>query len=174
MTRRDRGFTLVELLIVLAIIGVLAAISVAVYSHARVSAQEAGAIVSLRAINDAQFAYAQTCGNQRFAPTLVGLGTPMPTTGQAFLSPDLVQSDPVVHQGYQIAMGGAALTDGTVTCTGVAPLPGYFVTADPVIPGGTGIRHFATNTDRAIFEDTTTYVGNMPESGAPGHGSELK
>ena len=98
----------------------------------------------------------------------------MPTTGQAFLSPDLVQSDPVVHQGYRIAMSGTALTDGTVSCTGVAPLSGYFVTADPVTPGASGLRFFATNTDRAIFEDTATYVENMPESGAPGHGSELK
>ena len=131
-------------------------------------------MASLRTINDAQFAYAQACGNQRFAPTLMSLGKPMPTTGQAFLSPDLAAADPVVHQGYQIAMGGTPLTDGTQSCTGDAPVSTYQVTADPVTPGFSGIRYFATNSDRALFEDTVTFVGTMPETGAPPHGSEIK
>jgi type IV pilus assembly protein PilA len=168
------GFTLIELLIVVAIIGLLSAISMALYRSARVRGDESGAIVSLRAINDAQFAYAQACGNQRFAPTLVSLGTPIPTTGKPFLSPDLTYADPAVHQGYQIAMGGTVLTDGTLTCTGDAPLSSYMVTADPVSPGLSGIRFFASNGDRAIFEDTATFVGTMPETGAPPHGSEIK
>ena len=168
------GFTLVELLIVIAIIGLLAAMSMALYRNARVRGNETAAIAALRAINDAQFSYAQTCGSQRFAPTLVSLGTPMPTTGHAFLSPDLVQFDPVEYHGYLITLGGSPLTDGTLTCTGVAPLSGYQVTAEPTQPGLSGNRFFSTNTDRVIFEDTTTFVGTMPESGPPSHGSELK
>ena len=171
---RADGFTLVELLVVLSIIGLLAAISMPLYRNSRVRADEAGAIASLRAINDAQVAYAQACGNQRFAPTLVSLGKPMPTTGQAFLSPNLTATDPVVHQGYQLAMGGAPTIDATQSCTGDVPLSAYQVTADPVTPGTSGIRYFATNADRALFEDTATFVGTMPETGAPPHGSEIK
>ena len=168
------GFTLVELLIVFAIVGLLASISMAIYRNARVRGNEAGAIASLRAINDAQFAYAQACGNQRFAPTLLSLGTPMPTTGKGFLSPDLAAADPVVHQGYRVAMAGTVLTDGTRSCTGDAPLSSYQVTADPANPGLSGNRFFASNTDRVIYEDTETFIGKMPETGEPQHGSEIK
>ncbi len=66
--RDSRGFTLIELLLVLLIIGILATIAMANYRHARLRAAETSAIGSLTAINQAQFAFMQTCGNQKFAP----------------------------------------------------------------------------------------------------------
>jgi hypothetical protein len=56
----------------------------------------------------------------------------------------------------------------------VTPVSGYQATADPVSPGVSGLRHFGTNTDRAIYEGTETFAGNMPETGAPGHGREIQ
>ena len=99
------GFTLIELLIVIAIVGVLASISMALYRNARVRAGETSAVATLQAINQAQFAFSQACGNQRFAASLAGLAMPMPSTGQAFASPDL-GVDPLVKSGYQFAMAG--------------------------------------------------------------------
>jgi prepilin-type N-terminal cleavage/methylation domain-containing protein len=172
--RNARGFTLIELLIVLAIIGIISAVAMAQYRGARVRGNEVSAIASLNAINQAQFAFAQSCGAQRYAPTLVSLGTPMPTTGQAFLSLDLTAADPLAKSGYQVAMGGTAVSDSGLTCIGVAGMAGYQVAADPINPGASGIRYFGTNTDRAVFEDTATFTGNMPETGNPGHGIELR
>jgi hypothetical protein len=54
------------------------------------------------------------------------------------------------------------------------PVSGYQVTADPLIPGSTGDRFFGSNTDRVVYHDTATFSGNMPETGAPGHGVEIK
>lgn len=171
---RQAGFTLVELLIVLSIVGLLAATSMAIYRNARVRAGESAAIATLQAITQAQFAYAQLCGKSRYAPSLAALTTPMPTTSQPFLSPDF-GVDPLVKSGYTFTLGGTVVTDAALrTCTDATPLETYQVTADPEKPGLSGVRYFATNTDRALYEDTETFTGNMPESGAPPHGTEMK
>jgi len=173
-TQGRAGFTLVELLIVIAIVGVLASISMALYRSARIRAGEVGAITTLETINKAQFLFAQVCGNQRYAPTLAALATPMPSSGQPFVSPDL-GIDPLVKSGYQFTMAGTAVTDTGLTCTGQTPVESYQVTADPVRPGLSGNRFFATNTDRVLYQDAEkTFATDMPEKGAPTHGAEMK
>ena len=54
-----------------------------------------------------------------------------------------------------------------LTCTGDTPLEGYHVTADPVTPGVTGKRFFATNVTLVIYENAETFDGKMPDTGAP-------
>ena len=71
----------------MAIVGVLLSIAMAGYRHARVPAAEASAIAALKAINQAQFAFMQTCGQRNFAPTLAGLGTPVPGRAPLFSAP---------------------------------------------------------------------------------------
>jgi prepilin-type N-terminal cleavage/methylation domain-containing protein len=172
--RNQRGFTLVELLVVLIIVAVLLAISVVLYRGARVRGGESAAIATLDAINQAQFAFMQTCGNQRYAPTLASLGTPMPQGGSPFLSPDLTTGETVVKGGYSFQMSGTPVTDDSRTCTDVIPVVGYQVTADPTVHGLTGSRYFGTNTDRVIYDGTETFLGNMPETGAPQRGTEIE
>ena len=169
----SRGFTLVELIIVVAIVGILASISMGVFLHARAQGNEASAVVTLVAVNQGQFAFAQACGNQHYAATLAALATPMPSTGSAFLSPDL-SMDPLIKSGYQFAMGGTPLNLEYKSCTGEPLLEHYFVTADPLHAGISGVRFFGTNVDRIVFADGASFAGNMPETGPPTHGAESK
>ena len=172
--RRSSGFTLIELLIVMAIVAVLLSIGMALHRRSRLRGAETAAISALEAVNQAQFAYMQTCGNQRYAASLAELGKPLEQTGSAYLSPDMtVEGEALKKSGYLFRMGGTEVTDGSQTCTGSTPLTGYFLTADPEIPGVTGERFFGTNSDRVIFEGSETFVTRMPESGAPAGGVEL-
>ena len=171
---RAAGFTILELLIVVAVVGIVTSLAVIGTRHARVRTAETAAVSALRTINQAQFAFKQTCGHQSYAPTLMSLATPPPGSDSAFVSPDLAQSDPLQKSGYVFQMTGTAHPEAVAACNGGTTLSSYALTADPVNPGHSGIRSFGTNSDRVIFGDLTTYAGNMPESGAPGHGVEIR
>lgn len=168
------GFTLIELLIVIAIIGILFTIAVPYMINARMSADEASAISSLEAINSAQEVFKHTCGQERYAPTLSALGIPAPSTGVAFLSPDLSAADTVDKSGYQITMTGTIPEVAVQACNGTTAADGYAVTADPLQPGKSGGRYFATNASRVIYQHTESMAGKTPEAAAPEGAAELK
>jgi prepilin-type N-terminal cleavage/methylation domain-containing protein len=172
--RNSDGFTLLEMLVVAAIVAVLAAAAMVGYRQSKIRAGEASTISTLRSLNQAQFLFMQSCGKQRYASTLVTLGTPAPGDEHAFVSADLAVSDPLVKSGYIIKMTGTEATEGEQTCTGSVPLTSYKITADPEIPGISGTHFYGTNGDRVIYSDLQTFQNDMPETGPPGHGAEIK
>lgn len=156
------------------IVALLASAAMVGYRQSRIRTAEAAAVSALNTINQAQFAYMQSCGNHRYAPTLVSLATPAPGSPHGFLSPDLGVSDPLLKSGYVIQMTGTQVTEGEQSCTGMVPLERYRLTADPQVPGATGNRYYGTNIDRVIYTDSQSFADNMPESGPPGHGAEIR
>jgi hypothetical protein len=131
-------------------------------------------VAALQAINQAQFVFMQSCGKQRYAPNLVTLGTPVPGFEHGFISGDLAVADPLVKSEYVFRLSGTEATEGEQTCTGATPLVSYRLTADPAVPGSTGTTFYGTNTDRVIYSDTASFADDMPETGAPGHGAEIR
>ena len=105
MRTTNKGFTL----IVVAIIGIIAAIAVPGLLRARMSGNEASAIGSMRAVNSGQSTYAASCGSGFYAPSLASLGTP-PTVGggDGFIGTDL-NTDPSVKSSYTITNTAGAL-----------------------------------------------------------------
>jgi len=68
----------------------------------------------------------------------------------------------------------AALQKWAQPRNGVPLAAGYAATADPINPGWSGSRFFAVNADRVLFEDTQTFKDNMPQTGPPEHGAEVR
>ncbi len=76
--RQHKGFSLIELLIVVAIILIIAAIAIPNLLRSRISANEASALSSLRQINTAQTSYSISYPNIGYADTMAKLADPAP------------------------------------------------------------------------------------------------
>lgn len=174
-TGNASGFTLVELMIVLAVVAVLLSLAFNEYRGMQARGNEASAIGSLRSIAAAQWQFALTCGNMKYATTLPALAQPVPTTGQGFLSPDLTSAETFEKSGYQFQMAAKPLDNAPPACNGVTVAEGYAATADPVKPGLTGNYYYGVNADRVLHVDEEkSFTGNLPESGPGGHGGEVR
>jgi prepilin-type N-terminal cleavage/methylation domain-containing protein len=166
--RSNRGFTLLDLLFVVAIMGTVASMALPGLLRARASAGVSSAIGSLRVINSAQLTYAITCGAGFYAPDLVTLGTNPPGSVTAFVSPDLGAAASVIKADFLIQMAGTPVAGSPGGCNGVGPgggASGYRAGADPQSP--TTTRFFATNASGAIYEAPVSLYAGMPEAGVP-------
>jgi type IV pilus assembly protein PilA len=139
--RKQKGFSLIELLIVVAIILIIAAIAIPNLLRARMAANESSAVASIRTINTGMVTYNSTYPTVGFAAALTNLGgvapcTPSSTT--ACLVDSVLASG--TKSGYHFAATGA----------GGPPAVTYFATAVPITLNQTGIRSFCAFEDAVV------------------------
>jgi len=160
--RKQKGFSLIELLIVVAIILIIAAIAIPNLLRSRMAANEASAVGSIRTLNTAQVTYSSTYPDYGFATDLSRLGPTTAGVGGTFDHSGLVDSilgcgtSPCVKSGYQFEVTGGPTGCGVVG----TPCNTYTATGGPVTVGQTGQRYFCSDQSGVIrFDQTNTVYG---------------
>jgi prepilin-type N-terminal cleavage/methylation domain-containing protein len=141
MIRKQKGFSLIELLIVVAIILVMAAIAVPNYLRSRLVANESSASQSIRTINTSLVAYSSTYQNVGFPASLASLGGAAPCVAAPTNACLLDQV---------LAAGTKAGYTFVYTGDGVTPSVTYGIVATPITLGMSGQRQFCSDQTSVI------------------------
>lgn len=155
---KHKGFSLIELLIVVAIILIIAAIAIPNLLRARIASNESSAVASLRILNTAQVSYISAYASVGYSSTLTGLGgtscTPPSTAGACLIDMALAAG---TKSGYSFSVQGVS---GSPSFT-------YQVVAAPLQPNLSGVRYFCSFQDAVIRVNPTASISTCDFTQVP-------
>jgi type IV pilus assembly protein PilA len=150
-SNKQKGFSLIELLIVVAIILIIAAIAIPNLLRARISANEASAVASLRTMNTAAITYNSSYGT--YPPVLSNLGPVVSPASPTSTTADLLDQVLAPPGGGNTAQKSGYNFTYAVPSGGAAA--GYTVNANPVVSNQTGVRYFFTDQSGVVRWNAT-------------------
>ena len=155
--RSAKGFSIIELLIVVAIILIIAAIAIPSFLHSRMAANESAAAASIRTLNTAQISYNSaypTVGYAANLNDLAGTSCSPPSSSSACLIDTSLAGGQ--KSGYDFSLSNV---------TG-SPNASYNVIAAPSLASYTGVRYFCSYAD-AVVRSSMTAIATCDGSIAP-------
>jgi len=166
--RKQKGFSLIELLIVVAIILIIAAIAIPNLLRARMAANESSAVASIRTVTTGEVTYQTAYPTVGYAPALANLGGALnvacaPTSATACVIDSVLSLN-----GNPAGSGksGYSFTTGTGTIVSSVNV-GYTIGAVPLSINQTGIRGFCAEEDAVVRVDPAGVCGSpAPSEGA--------
>ena len=150
--KKQKGFSLIELLIVVAIILIIAAIAIPNLLKSRMAANESSAVGSIRTLNTAEVTYASGCPNVGFSATIAELNTGAVCAGGTGIIDNVLATG--VKSGYTFAYAAVATVGINTT---------YTTSAVPQKVGVTGQRGFYSDQTGVI---RYTLNGSVPTNAA--------
>jgi type IV pilus assembly protein PilA len=144
--RKQKGFSLIELLIVVAIILIIAAIAIPNLLRSRMAANEASAVGTMRTINTSEVMYATAYPTTGYSPTLAALGGTSAQCGTPSSTTACLIDDTIA--------GGAPKSGYNFTYAVVAAV-GFTLNGAPVVPGTSGVKTFYTDATGVIRANAT-------------------
>jgi prepilin-type N-terminal cleavage/methylation domain-containing protein len=177
MKKIEKGFSLIELLIVVAIILIIAAIAIPNLLRSRMAANQASAVGSVRTINTAAISYNSTYGNG-FPPSMGAIGNNGTTTitcTNAELIDTVLTSKTKSGYTFIISPGTTQVNSSASSCAaGYGYSDGYMVTAVPVTVGTTGQTSYCTDASGVIRFNPTGTVNGGPSPNCASTDSPLQ
>jgi prepilin-type N-terminal cleavage/methylation domain-containing protein len=165
MRTKQKGFSLIELLIVVAIILIIAAIAIPNLLRSRMAANQASAVGSVRTINTAAISYNSTYGNG-FPPSMGAIGNNGTTTitcTNAELIDTVLTSKTKSGYTFILSPGASQVNSSASSCAaGYGYSDGYMVTAVPVTVGTTGQTSYCTDASGVIRFNPVGTVNGGP------------
>jgi len=156
--KKQKGFSLIELLIVVAIILIIAAIAIPNLLRSRIAANEAAAVGALRTLNTSEVTYQSTYPDIGFVCVLASMGPGNGTVSST--SAGLVDATLAagIKSGFTFATSATCTSANNIMIT-------YAWGAAPTSPGQTGQRYFCSDQSGVIKFDANTSVANCVSAG---------
>jgi type IV pilus assembly protein PilA len=147
--RKQQGFSLIELLIVVAIILIIAAIAIPSLLRARISANESSAVAQVRTINSAMITYNSTYPTVGYAAALTNLGPSAAVPCTSSSTTACLIDGALASNGLPAGSGKSGFSFAA-TGAGGPPANTYFITATPIALHETGDRSFCSAEDAVV------------------------